>query len=305
MLIVGIDAGATKTHVLVTDDHGTPVGGGRGGHANLHTVSEGDMKTHIEDALREALKNTSDSPGVVCLGIAGLDSPTDRVKAERLLQSIFPDIHPSKRLVVNDIVIARRANSNLSFGLCLISGTGSHGYGVSEKGKEVFVGGMDWLLDDEGSGYAIGRAAIRAAVKSEDGRTRSLLGGLVKTEFGVATMREAVDRVYAPGFGKAEIASFSPLVEEAANQGDAVAKKILAEANRELVLIVKTLVRKLKLQKSECELVIAGSQINKCKTLHDAFVAELNKLYPLLRIVQAENYPVTGAARLARDLVGR
>ena len=48
-------------------------------------------------------------------------------------------------------------------GVALIAGTGSVAFGRAADGRTIRCGGWGYLLGDEGSGYAIGRAALRLA----------------------------------------------------------------------------------------------------------------------------------------------
>ena len=47
---------------------------------------------------------------------------------------------------------------------------GSICYGQSTDGREARSGGWGSLMDDEGGGFALGRDALAAVVRAEDGR---------------------------------------------------------------------------------------------------------------------------------------
>jgi len=301
-IVIGIDGGATKTHVLIETVKGKKVGEGIGGPSNPHTVSLATVERHIRQGLTKAGYSKKDV-AAVCMGIAGLDSPQDQRHLDRVARSIFPQVPSSKRLVVNDTVIARRSNSDLLYGLCIISGTGSNAYGINKQGKEAFVGGMDWLLTDAGSGYMVGREVLRVAVQGEDGRQKSLLEKLVKKKLNVRQMREAVPKIYDERFGKEQVASFAPLADVAAAKKDAVARQILFSAADDLVEMIEVLAKKLNMQRTKADLVMIGSQINKSKVIQKRFKKHVHAKFPLLSFRPAKHKPVSGAILLARDLL--
>lgn len=301
--VLGIDAGSTKTHAAVADLYGKIYGEGRTSGANPHTTSDVDIIARLKQAAGLAKKGGKvvAKPQAVYIGMAGIDSDADKKKVARLAAEAFPSVPQTHIFVSNDIVIARRANSDQGFGACIVSGTGSNAYAVNEDSEEAFVGGMDWLLTDDGSGYMVGRAALRAAVRSEDGREISQLEKLVKEKLEVVRMGEALAKVYSPAFAKAEVASFAPLVDFAVASGDPVARAILDAAADDLVLMVVTALRRVKLDDAPCDLVLSGSMLTKSPRLRARLVSLIAQSHPLLTAITAEREPVVGAIRLALE----
>ena len=82
--------------------------------------------------------------------------------------------------IVNDAEILLAAGSPTGPKLAMVCGTGSIVYGRTTTGELIRAGGWGYLFGDEGSGYAIGVAALRAVMQAYDGRGPStLLTGLV------------------------------------------------------------------------------------------------------------------------------
>ena len=52
----------------------------------------------------------------------------------------------------------------------VIAGTGSIAYGRNDRNQAARAGGWGYMLGDEGSGYWIGRAALRAVLRESDRR---------------------------------------------------------------------------------------------------------------------------------------
>src|SRR5262249_31333575 len=105
--------------------------------------------------------------------------------------------------------------------------------GRDRDGQRHRIGGYGWQMGDEGSGYAIGRAALGAVSRAVDGRSpRTAL-----SDRGLAATRsadfESLGR-WAAGPTAAEGAAIAPHVLEVAEQGDTLAKGIADYAAREL-----------------------------------------------------------------------
>ena len=129
-------------------------------------------------------------------------------------------------------------------GCVLIAGTGSICFGVNNDGVSARCGGYGHILDDAGSGYAIGRDALREAVRSADGRSEpSALSRAVLGRFPQG-IGELIEYVYSKA-GKADIASFAETVIECAAAGDETSLEILHREARELSELVQALSRRL------------------------------------------------------------
>ena len=62
-------------------------------------------------------------------------------------------------------------------GMVLIAGTGSICFGRDAVVKQPGSGGYGHKIDDEGSGYALGRDALAAVVRAQDGRAADAAHG--------------------------------------------------------------------------------------------------------------------------------
>src|SRR5690606_12096698 len=118
-------------------------------------------------------------------------------------------------------------------GILLIAGTGSSAWARGVDGRTARAGGWGHLLGDEGSGYALGVAALRAVARAHDGRAPSTdLRDAVLRHANVAAPEALI--AWAASAAKAEIAALAPCVAEAAAADDAVARAIVDRAARDL-----------------------------------------------------------------------
>lgn len=172
--------------------------------------------------------------------------------------------------VVSDAEILLMAGAASGPALALICGTGSIVYGRTVTGELIRAGGWGYLFGDEGSGYAISIAALRAVMQAYDGRGReTLLSELVLERYGLHTPPELVHTIYGAESPRSALATLSDLVEQAAGRGDSVAIAILETSARELVRTIAAVYPKL--GTSAVPLVITGGTILHGRHLKKAF----------------------------------
>ncbi|MEX2047265.1 MAG: BadF/BadG/BcrA/BcrD ATPase family protein, partial [Chloroflexota bacterium] len=163
-IVVGIDAGASKTRAFAVDQAGTVVGRGAGGGGNLLTSP--DPQGAIAAALAEALGGRPAE--AVVLSCAGGDREIERTRGHEILARHAPP--GAKLLVTHDAIAALYAGNPTGCGVVLIAGTGSIAYGRNAEGEEDRAGGWGYLIGDEGSAVWCGLEALRAISHSVDGR---------------------------------------------------------------------------------------------------------------------------------------
>jgi N-acetylglucosamine kinase-like BadF-type ATPase len=90
-------------------------------------------------------------------------------------------------------------------------------------------------MGDEGSGYDIGRAALRAATSASDGRAMStLLVRAIPAHFGLADLYAVHRAIYGGDIDRPKIAGLAQVVSTAAGAGDEPARALLADAGHQL-----------------------------------------------------------------------
>ena len=304
-LVLGVDGGGSKTVAWLArcvDQASRPVGSGHAGPSNVRTQGFATAAQNIEQAVARAFGSLGLPRGSVagaCLAIAGFGTDSNRQRLEHWAHGCAL---ADRIQVVNDALPAVFAGTTDGVGVALISGTGSLACGRTADGKSARCGGWGPLMGDEGSGYALGRAALQAAASCADGRAAatSLLDRL-QAALGVASAVELKSAVYAPDFCQSDVASLAPLVFDASNAGDAVAKEIIDRAAVELCRLVTSVARKLELEQPE--LALAGSLLVHQRLLREQIVRLLrvNGLCPPRVTAVAD--PVAGTVILARRLL--
>jgi N-acetylglucosamine kinase-like BadF-type ATPase len=302
--LLAIDGGGTKTQVICADENQQIIGEGVSGPTSLTATTAGAAGFNLREAIRQSIVSLppDSTIGLACMGLAGMDTTQESSTARQVFTQVLDDLKIGRFELVNDIVIALENGTTEKNALALISGTGSNCYGRNAAGETAHSSGMDYLLTDQGSGYGIGRAALRAAVKSFDGRgAKTQLEQFVSEHFRISTIAELKDKVHNPMINKTEVAEIAQVCLRAMDQGDVVAKEIFTHATDELVLMAKAVLTRLRLLDQPVDCVLSGS-VTKISSIQEPLQVKLKELCPQIKVLVPDQAPVYGALRLAARL---
>jgi N-acetylglucosamine kinase-like BadF-type ATPase len=228
-ILIGVDVGGSKTAVAVAEDDRI-LGRAEGPGAAVRPGRALASATVIADVVRQALATAGRLRGdVLYVGAAGAGREPER---DELRKALRTENLASILVVTTDIEIALAGAFDQGPGIVVSAGTGSVAVGRDRAGTHR-IGGYGWQMGDEGSGYAIGRAALGAVSRAHDGR--SPLTALSDRVLD-ATRSEDFDALvrWAAGASPAEVAAIAPAVLEVAGGGDPLAQGIADYAAREL-----------------------------------------------------------------------
>ena len=290
MYVIGIDGGGTKTRVAVCAPDGTLLRRETLGAFNLSAIGEDGFRRRTEEIL--ALCGDMRGCGAICFGGAGVSGAA---AGEILRAELAAHGFAGKLLLCGDHEIAL-AGAMQTPGCVLIAGTGSVCYGKNAAGETFRCGGGGHIIDDPGSGYTLGRDALAAALRTEDGRlSENALHAAVMDAVGGHDIQGIFDFVYFSRRGKSDIAALAPLVLRCAEQGDAVSLEILRRGAAELARLVSAVTGRLGLEKtSPCAL--AGGLLAE-NNIYRRTVCEA--LAPFCRPAKPEHGALFGAVQLA------
>ena len=300
MTLLGIDAGGTRTVCQVADATGRVLAEARGPGANLQSAGELEVEKVLHQVIDQA-QAAADAgpPSALCLGMAGVDRPNDAAIVRSILARIGQRAHV---LIVNDALIALEAGAPASPGIVVIAGTGSIAYGRDEQGHAARAGGWGYVLGDEGSGYWLGRQALRAVVRASDGRgPQTGLTGRILAHYRVSRPRDLVEQIYVGGTRPSAIAALAREVEAAAADGDDLAAHILDVGARELADAATSVARRLDLR--ACPVVLAGGTLLGGSRLRKGVTARLTETLPAASVRSLDVEPALGAVRLAQAVL--
>ena len=201
--------------------------------------------------------------------------------------------------MVNDALVALVAASATGPGASIVSGTGSIAYGRSAD-RAARAGGWGHVLGDEGSGYWIGRQALRAVARGADGRgPATSLTPRVLNHFAVAKPADLIAEVYDRQLPHHALAQIARLVQQARDEGDEVATQILEQAAHELVRAARSVVERLSMQREAVQFVLAGGVFTGVPWLAEELKRRLPATAPRGQVKRLEVEPAMGAVRLA------
>ncbi len=297
MHVMGIDAGATKTVCLLADGDGAVVAESRGAGANLHAAGEAGVERALRAVIAEAMGGRAIVPAAICLGIAGVDRDDEAQVVRRIMQRLGQS---SRALVVNDALVALVAGAHDAPGIVIIAGTGSIVYGRNPQGYAARAGGWGHMIGDEGSGYWIGREALAAVMRAEDGRGPATeLTPAVLDHFEVTDVSRLPRIVYDREMPRVNVAALGALVARAADEGDAVARRILERGAEELVLGARSVATQLEMRGDPFTFYLAGSIFRVIPWLVAELATRLIEVAPRSLVEPLDAEPAVGAVWLA------
>lgn len=287
----GVDGGGTRTTVECRTMEGAALCREVFGPFNLNSVGE-ERFTALLEEIAAFLGKTGEC-AALCIGAAGVSNPRVRELTAQVMDGVCP-----WRLAGDHEIALHGAHSG-GPGLALIAGTGSICCGKNERGEAVRAGGWGHLIDDGGSGYALGRDLLSAVVRQWDGRgEETALTRLLLARLEIETPQELVAYVY--GGDKSRVASLAPLAGQAAAQGDRTALDIYARNGAELGELVLAAAKRLGMETGEVALL--GGLLTGDGCLREALTAWLAERAPGLRCIEPRQDAAAGAAMLALEL---
>lgn len=262
---LGVDGGGTRTRVALVDGAGRECARAEGPPTLIDPADpEATIGVIVKLCRDVAATGEADLPVAgLWAGIAGAGTEPTRGVVETALR----EAGLSRRTSVGADAEATFHDAFPSGpGILLISGTGSIALARGADGSRVRAGGWGVHLGDEGSGYRIGMAALRALARGEDGRgVPTRLREPILEALAMADPAELVK--WTATASKADVAALVPLICEVAEAGDRAATSVVEKAVDELVDHVRTLVRRLEPWPTPPEVALAGGLIEEAGPL--------------------------------------
>jgi glucosamine kinase len=241
-LVLGGDLGGTSTRILVVGTDGRVHGRSTAGGGN--PISHpGGAAAALGTALRAALAGVD--PGRVraaVIGVAGwsaLRTPPVAARFGQVWADAGLTCDPG---YASDLEVAFAAGTAEPDGSVLVAGTGATAGAVAGHQLTRTADGHGWLLGDDGSGFWLGREAVRATLRALDAGDPpgQLVGSVLRELAGPG----AVDELARGGTGRCrdrliqavnsrpgvQLSALAPLVSAAYRGGDPEARSIVERA---------------------------------------------------------------------------
>ncbi len=296
LIILGADAGGSKTTVIVAEGEQI-LARAAGGGAKMRSGKGIACASVIAEISRRALAETGRlRADVLVAGVAGAGRDAERDEVRHALRT---EDFAERVIVTGDTDMALAAAFADRPGMVVTAGTGSIAVARDPAGRLHRAGGFGWQMGDEGSGYAIGRAALGAVGRAADGRSPRTELTTLLLKF---TRSESLDGLvrWAAAAGNPEVAALAPAVFEAARMGDTIAAGIMDYAVRELAALVLQLLPHFGADEwAPVEIATNGGLLFPDGPLYRLLKIRLSE-EPRLRLRDLPLDPATGAIFLAR-----
>lgn len=259
---LGVDGGATKTAFALADAEGNVIGEITLGPSNPFDLGFDKAAEIISKGINEITSNIRKKKISFFAGISGGGS-SDMKERFRVFFDGFGFLRASNGSDAENIIAAGLRGEE---GAIIIMGTGSSCF-VSRGGEINRIGGLGYLFDHGGSGYDIGNAAIKAALSMEDkSGEKTLIRDYVLEAAGVDNAIENLSYFY--GIGKSGVASFSPTVFRAFDEGDKIAADILDQNMAHIAHLAKTTLKYFPEAKSPVKIAVVGGLTKRWDALY-------------------------------------
>jgi glucosamine kinase len=294
MVAVGVDGGGSRTAAVRADTGAAAYGpaanpSGRDVEASARALC--DTVRAIEPAL----------PVRVFAGVAGAGRAEIAAAIAAHMEGMLPagsSVH-----VEGDTRIALRALVPEGPGIALVAGTGSFAYAESGE-RTALAGGGGYLVGDEGSGFAIGLAALRLYAKILDGRAHDReFAEAVGQAAEVETRDGLLDLVYERPGRIAAIASVAPAVIALGGAGHRAAAKIVQQASADLASLAQAAAAQAGLLESSPPIGLSGGLLRQNSLLSYLLETRIAAEIPGASIVRSAD--AAGAARAAAQFASR
>jgi N-acetylglucosamine kinase-like BadF-type ATPase len=260
-VIIGLDIGGTKTRGVRFED-GKAVADESAGSSNVQNVSREEAALNLADLFARI---GGGSVSRVYAGAGGIDTDDD---AAALAALIEPHVPGARITVVHDsrlLLAAGRAST----GVAVIAGTGSAAWGRNAEGQEARAGGWGYLLGDEGSGYWLGREAVRYSLRRmNQGLPVDQLTAALLESCGVDDPNRLISLFHSPDTGRRFWAQQARPVVEAAAAGHQASRELLDQAGSDLAGLAAQALGKLGI---DGPVILGGGLGMNVRPLQDAF----------------------------------
>lgn len=227
--MIAIDGGGTKTLTVLFREDGHILFRRSDPGTNPLDIGVEESQRRLLHAIGSAAQRSPEKLSAIYAGVAGLvyfeHYFSQDIRAMFSARS-FTIETDGRNLISSELV-------HNEDGCCLIVGTGCGTWIRAKKRADIFhVGGWGYLVDTLGSGYSLGREALRAVCLAHDGRgPKTVLTELLEAETG-GSLLSVMPELYAGG--RARFASLAHLVFEGQHLGDKTCHDIIGTGAQRL-----------------------------------------------------------------------
>jgi N-acetylglucosamine kinase-like BadF-type ATPase len=299
---LGVDVGASKSHVLVADARGRALGWGVAAGGNPMDVGYAALTHVLQTATGEALAMAGLSVDQVSgagVGVAGYDWPSQRAATLAALRPV--GLH-APLILVNDALLPLLAGAAAGWGVVVVAGTSCNCWGWDRARRVGRMTGFAWLGEAAGAKELVDRALQAVARQwTRRGPPTALAPALVAR----AGARDVADLLEGLTLERLQIGpDAAPLVFRVAAAGDVVAQELIVWAGRELASLAVGVIRQLAFESLDFDVGLAGSFFQGSPLLAEVMREQIHAVAPGARLLRLRAPPVSGGVLLGMVAAG-
>lgn len=261
--VIGVDTGATKSHLALFDTEAHLVDLGLWGPLNYEIMP--GRYTQFEEELEQFISRVLAKNGVkleqvvfAVFGVAGVDTK----KQHSVISQIISRIGFRHFILYNDAFLGIPAGNPAGFGICAINGSGCTLAGINKEGAQLQIGGVGAISADMGGGGYLGeRAAAAAYCELFRKGEKTLMTPMLFDKLGITSKYDFIEKLYEnSNNGFFNLSSYNKIVFEAVKQGDPVAVHIFREVADCYSNGIACMIEELRFpSRDELPIILAGS----------------------------------------------
>ncbi|QGZ52891.1 ATPase [Streptomyces sp. QHH-9511] len=302
--VLAIDAGNSKTDVVVVGADGSVLGAARGGGFQPPVVGVEAALDALAETVRQAAAEAGPPSAFAhvsaCLANADLPVEEARLTAALEARGWSRSVH-----VYNDTFAILRAGVDEPRGVAVVCGAGINCVGMLPDGRTARFPAIGKLSGDWGGGGGLSEEALWFAARAEDGRGEPTeLARALPAHFGLETMYALIEALHLGRIRHERRHELTPVLFAVAAAGDPVARALVDRQAEEVVALATVALGRLGLLDEEAPVLLGGSVLAARHPGLDARIAELLAVKaPKAVVGVVTSPPVLGAALLALDEV--
>jgi N-acetylglucosamine kinase-like BadF-type ATPase len=303
--VVGVDGGNSKTDVVVASTAGRLLARARGPGVRSPLGDPAGWRDGLTSLVADARRAAGVRAEAACAAylLANVDLPVERRIARRELGRAG---QAEVTVVGNDTLAVLRAGATRDWGVAVVSGAGINAVGVHPSGRTAGFLALGNYTGDSGGGLGLGIGALGAAIRSRDGRgPATVLARTVPAAFGLRRPAEVAIAVHTGAVRYDGLHVLAPVLFAAAADGDAVATGLVDAFADEVAVMATALIRRLRLTRSDVEVVLGGGTLQTGNgVLHDRVAAGIAAVAARATVTVLNAPPVLGAVVEAMTVAG-
>ncbi|CAL8095043.1 unnamed protein product [Calicophoron daubneyi] len=236
----GVEGGTTGSRMVIVDEQGKVYGRAEGPHTNFWHLGFEKAAKRIVALYDAALKDAELPPETTLkslgLSLSGLNSKAD----ERNMVDAVKAVRPS---LADDIYACNDAIGTLATAtdkdaIVLIAGTGSICKLIRSSLSFIRIGGLGYLLGDEGSAFWVAHQAVMCFIKIKEGYfytpySTKKLEKTITQYFGIEHHHELLP-FFSEKFDKTFTAALCKELAKVAQEGDMFCRQLFFDAGQQL-----------------------------------------------------------------------